>query len=232
MLVGSVVYGAFLLISSSIGTETFFAARLLNLPIGALVGDKLGLHYWPLFPWYTVVAAGFLLYVVWLKASRPQVAKVATLFLSVSVMIYYLNFHFVEIVSELDPTYIWTFKLFNGSMWLIIYSICSFALTAVACDALAESRFFQSLTAKWPLLFRVPYVYSRTIFWSYVAVNTVAIPLAWLFAKVLPKNVSIFVFPCFFIVSWYWVGGWILKWFTQTKFKVRFSNPAGNARVR
>ena len=201
--------------------EFYFAIRVLDLPVGALVGDKLGLHYWPLFPWYSTVAFGFVLYYYLERVSRPGLIRAGLAVGSLAAIYAHFSFGFDGILAEMSEATLWSDKVFRGSLWMVLFVCSLFVALTLFYEAIASSNWMRRLIGQMPLVHRVPFVYSKTIFWAYLFVNTVGILLAYPFAKALPVGWALVVYPVFCIVAWYWIGETIIYWFETKRISIK-----------
>ena len=201
--------------------EFYFAIRILHLPAGALVGDGLGLHYWPLFPWYSTVAFGFVLYYYLERVSRPGLVRIGLGLASLGAIWAHFSFGFDGILAEMSKATLWSDRVFRGSLWMVLFVCSLFVALTLFYEALARSKWMARLIGRAPLVHRVPVVYSKTIFWSYLFVNTFGILLAYPFAKALPVGWALVAYPVFCVLAWYWIGESIISWFEQKRISIK-----------
>ena len=203
--------------------DPYFAARLINLPTGALVGDKLGLHYWPFFPWYSGVAIGFTFYYFLMNASRPKLfRKIALTCACIGLLI---HFTLLEggVARNFDPYTVWSSALFNDRINVMVFTTSSFLLFALLFERLSLSKSWQRICDRYPLLWRVPFVYSKTILWAYLFVNTFGVWIGKAAGAYLPSYGWRIAFAFAVSIVWYWLGEFTLKWMSRMKITVRFS---------
>lgn len=209
--------------------QEFTAARIINLPAGALVGDTLGLHYWPLFPWYATVACGFLFY-YWLPRTKyPREARIILWLAAGALLAIYVPFFSHAIVREVSPQSLWSSELFAGSLGLLLMVAGVFLFKAALYDKLSRSRRVNAAIGRHPLLFRIPFVFSKTIFWCYLFLNTIAVYGAIPFARLLPTPLALTIYPLFLIFTWYWLGEFVLRYLGRLKFQVGISSARSGA---
>jgi hypothetical protein len=219
---GAVVFGNLsLALAMNTPTDIYFVPRILNLPTGLLVGDSLGLHYWPFFPWYSGVALGFCFYYALSQFSRTSTLRI----LAGALAVLGLGVHFAvlegSVVKQFDPATIYGVKFFNDNLNLMVFAASSFLLFALLFEKLSRAVFWHRACARFPVLWRVPFVYSKTILWAYLFINALGVLIARPFAPLLMSLGARVVFASIVAASWYWPGEALMKWLARTRITVR-----------
>lgn len=203
-------------------TNPYFASRILNLPAGILVGDKMGMHYWPFFPWYACVAFGFCFYYGLSQLKWPKAYRIGSACAAVTGLVIHFSFLEQNVIAQLDAREIWGASLFGNALNLMVFSFSSFVLFALGFERIATAPLWHRACEKVPLLWRVPFVYSKTILWSYLFINIFGGLLARPFTPILGRLETRAVFSLLIAAAWYWPGAALMRWLARTRITVRF----------
>ena len=222
-LIALVLFNLTVWVVMSNAPEFYFVTRILNLPVGALIGDKLGLHYWPFFPWYSGVAIGFYFYYLLAHASHRKLVRRMALAIAASGLIVHFGIFEEDIRRRYNRETVWSDALFNDHLSFMAFCISSFVVFALAFEQLARSRRWEQLCGRFPSLWRVPFVYSKTILWAYLFINTFGVWLGRWIGPYLPSLEARAIFSLLLAIVWYWLGELILKWMSRTRLTVRLS---------
>lgn len=217
-------YSVFVYLASRADFYPQFAVRILNFPIGALIGDQLGYHSWPLFPWYSIVAGGFLYFYVLMTTAYPRGVRLGFAVLTASSLYVYYVYYHQNISAEMDPRNIWSSKILAAAdLSQLYWTFGAFSLVALISDALSTAPWMDRRLAQHPVFFETTLVFSRSIFWVYIFMNTVGVLIAYPIAKMVPLNIALALYlPLCFYLN-HLMGRTLVYWMGTKQIRIRLS---------
>ena len=196
-----------------LGTIILFAAEPLRnflgsfdhfYFVGVLIGGDKGFMFWPFFPWFSVIAFGFLFAHFYLKHQDSRKFKVGALavglaFLAVAI---FRN----EISPYLNPTYVWGLSIFQPKIGLVLASMGFFCVLTVL-----SNFFFNNIHLK---KYGIVNSYSKGVLWIYVILMFASYRLSFLIKRFFPMNepsFAYFILPVSMILLGWLVGALSIK---------------------
>lgn len=170
--------------------------------------------FWPFFPWFSVVAFGFLFAHFYLKHKDSLKFRIS----AISVAVLFLGIAIVrgEISPLLDPKYIWGPSLFQPKIGLVLATMGLFCLLTVIANL-----FFNNINLK---KYGIINSYSKGILWIYVFQMFASYKLAPViksFYSMHEPSLAYFILPIIMLLSSWLVGALSIKLLQEKLIVVR-----------
>lgn len=196
-----------------LGVITLFAAEPLRnflgrfdyfYPVGILIGGNQSFMLWPFFPWFSVVAFGFLLAHYYLKYNNSAGFKISSLgigmvFLAVAILR-------DEISPYLDPSYVLGPSLLQPKISLILASMGLFCILLITANILFNKVHLKK--------YGIINSYSKGILWIYVIQMAVSYKLSFVIKRFFPMDIpslAYLILPVSMLLLGWLVGALSIK---------------------
>lgn len=181
---------------------------------GILVGANNAYVFWPFFPWFSVVAFGFLFAHYFLKYKdsfnfRISAIGIGILFLAIAIFR-------GEISPYLDPKYIWGPSIFQPKIGLVLAAMGLFCVLVVGANFL-----FRDIKLR---KYGIVNCYSKGILWIYVIQMFASYKLSFLVKSFFPMDkpsLVYFILPVVMLLLSWLVGALSIKLLQEKLIVVR-----------
>lgn len=196
-----------------LGIITLFTAESLrNLlgsfdhfyPVGVLIGGNQSFMLWPFFPWFSVVAFGFLFAHYYLKYNNSAGFKISAM--SVGMVFLAVAILRNEISPYLDPAYVLGPSLLQPKISLILASMGLFCVLIVAANFLFNNVHLKK--------YGIVNSYSKGILWIYVIQMAASYKLSFVVKSFFPMDtpsLAYFILPVSMLLLGWLVGALSIK---------------------
>jgi len=196
-----------------LGIITLFAAQPLRFFLGGFdhfyfvdifIGANNAFNFWPFFPWFSIVAFGFLFAHYYLRYRDSVKFRISAM--GIGILFIAIAIFRGEISPYLDPAYIWGPSLFQPKIGLVFASMGLFCVLAVMANV-----FFSNIHLK---KYGIINSYSKGILWIYAIQMFASYKLSFVikrFFSIEPSNFAYFILPIGMLLLGWLVGALSIK---------------------
>jgi len=183
-------------------------------PVGVFIGANDGFILWPFFPWFGVVAFGFLTAHYYLKFKDSLKFRMSLLVVGTSFLLIALLRN--EFSPYLDPDFVWGPSLFQPGLGLVLAALGLFCLLVVLANTLFNKSRFRR--------YGIINSYSKGILWIYVVQMFASQKLAPVIKSYWPMGqptLAYFILPVGLLILSWLVGTLSIKLLQEKSIVIR-----------
>jgi len=176
---------------------------------GVFTGINNSLIVWPFFPWFGVVALGFLIAHCYLKYKDSAKFRISLLAIGLGLLLVAILRG--EISPYLDPNYVWGPSIVDPKIGWVLASIGFFCLLVAVANTFLNKRRFSK--------YGIINSYSKGILWIYVIQMFASEKLSLIVKRFFPMNgpsTAYFILPITLLLLCWLIGALCIK-FLQGK---------------